>query len=166
MLRIVYSSSARSGMDAAMLNRILGSARVRNARRDISGMLLYRDGVFLQLLEGREVDVRYVFDRITVDPRHKRLVKLVDEPITERDFAGWHMGYRVVTAADIASAEPAREIIHKPLANFAALELNPPAATRLVLSFARPLGISKTAGPRLAIARTAPRAPPGRAAVQ
>jgi hypothetical protein len=58
MFRLVYSSSARSGMTEDELKLILESAKVRNARRGVTGMLLFRDGVFLQLLEGEEVDVR------------------------------------------------------------------------------------------------------------
>jgi hypothetical protein len=106
MIRLVYSSAARAGMDEAELKRILDGARTRNARREVTGMLLYRDGVFLQLLEGQEVDVRFVYSRIAQDPRHHRVVKLIEETIAQRDFASWSMGYQVLTATHLNALSP------------------------------------------------------------
>lgn len=142
MIRLVYSSAARAGIDEAELKRILESARARNARREVTGMLLYRDGVFLQLLEGQEVDVRYVFTRIAQDPRHQRVVKLMEEAITQRDFASWSMGYQVLTPAHLDAIAPPDPVTRKPSVNMGMLEVDAPLATRLLLSFAQPMGFA------------------------
>ena len=142
MIRLVYSSAARAGMDEAELKRILDGARTRNARREVTGMLLYRDGVFLQLLEGEEVDVRYVFARIAQDPRHQRVVKLLEETISQRDFASWSMGYQVVTHAQLDALAPPDPVTRKPSVNMGMLEVDPPLATKLLLSFAQPMGFA------------------------
>lgn len=142
MIRLVYSSAARAGMDEAELKRILEAARTRNARREVTGMLLYRDGVFLQLLEGQEVDVRYVYSRIAQDPRHHRVVKLMEETITQRDFASWSMGYQVLTPAHLDAVSPPDPVTRKPTVNMGMLEVDAPLATRLLLSFAQPMGFA------------------------
>jgi len=142
MFRLVYSSSARSGMTEDELKLILESAKVRNARRGVTGMLLFRDGVFLQLLEGEEVDVRYVYNRIVNDPRHQRVVNLLQEKIDQRDFASWSMGYQVPTDEQIAATGAPGLASRKPGASFSMLEMDPPFATKLILSFAEPMGFA------------------------
>lgn len=142
MIRLVYSSAARAGMDEAELKRILDGARTRNARREVTGMLLYRDGVFLQLLEGQEVDVRYVYSRIAQDPRHQRVVKLLEETITQRDFASWSMGYQVLTPTHLDALSPPDPVTRKPAVNMGMLEVDAPLATKLLLSFAQPMGFA------------------------
>lgn len=131
MKRIVYSSSAVGPVDEQTLADILAVARVRNARRDITGMLLYRDGVFLQLIEGSDVEVDLVLDFIRRDQRHRRLTLLVDERISARAFPGWSMGYRALHGADVGadgtSAKPMHEIAR-----------DAPYALKLLLRFAEP----------------------------
>lgn len=140
MFRLVYSSSARNGMTEEELKLILESAKVRNARRGVTGMLLFRDGVFLQLLEGEEVDVRYVYNRIVNDPRHQRVVNLPQEKSDQRDFASWSMGYQVPTDAQIAATGAPGLASHTPGASFSMLEMDPPFAIKLIVSFAEPMG--------------------------
>lgn len=135
MIRIVYSSAARAGIGEAELHEVLAAARIRNARREISGLLLFRDRVFLQLLEGRAVDVHYVMSRIERDPRHHRIVRLVEEPITTRDFPNWSMGYETVEDDQLLPPETTTRRL-RPQVSMAALSVDPPMATRLLLGFA------------------------------
>lgn len=135
MIRIVYSSAARAGIGEAELHDILAAARIRNARREITGLLLFRDRVFLQLLEGREVDVRYVLSRIEHDPRHHGIVRLVEEPIATRDFPSWSMGYETVEDDQLRLPETTTRRL-RPQVSMAALSIDPPMATRLLLGFA------------------------------
>lgn len=135
MIRIVYSSAARAGITAPQLEDILAAARIRNARREITGLLLFRDGVFLQLLEGRAVDVHYVLGRIEQDPRHHRIVRLLEEPIGSRDFPKWSMGYETLEEDALLPRETTTRRL-RPQLDMAALSVDPPAATQLLLSFA------------------------------
>jgi hypothetical protein len=104
LLSIVYSSSATvpfSEMDLALL---LATSRMNNEARSLTGVLLYRDGQFMQALEGPERTVRAVFARIAADPRHDGVWTLDERTIDERRFGSWAMGYRALSEADVAAA--------------------------------------------------------------
>jgi Sensors of blue-light using FAD len=90
LLKIVYSSQP-FGYDEAMLAGILMDARRCNARDDVTGALICRREVFLQLLEGPERQVRDAFQRIGQDDRHLDIVLHVSEPVSERMFGNWAM---------------------------------------------------------------------------
>ncbi|MBG6108968.1 BLUF domain-containing protein [Frigoribacterium sp. CG_9.8] len=93
MLSLVYLSSESYPYTDSDLATSLTIWRANNQRLDITGVLLYRDGQILQLLEGPEDAVRTMFAVIALDPRHKQVQKLSEEIITERDFPNWSMGY-------------------------------------------------------------------------
>ncbi|MFS0795395.1 BLUF domain-containing protein [Microbacterium sp. 1P10AE] len=95
---LTYSSTAAVPFDDGDLARLLESSRVANVGTDLSGLLLYRGGRFLQVLEGPETAVRDAIDRIGRDPRHRDLRILVSEQIEERRFADWTMGYEPIGA--------------------------------------------------------------------
>lgn len=134
MKRIVYSSAATGFLDEKTLADILGVARVRNARRDISGMLLYRDGVFLQLLEGSAIELGVVFNSIRVDPRHQRVTVLVEETIPSRAFPAWSMGYGVPQDSDLTRPGTAPKTLSE-------IAHDAPLALQLLLRFAGPAAI-------------------------
>ncbi|MFG6503081.1 BLUF domain-containing protein [Microbacterium sp. P05] len=97
MLSLVYSSTAAAPFDDQELQNLLVQARQNNSDRGLTGMLLYRGGRFVQVLEGSESDVRAVVERIDIDPRHSNMRILFEEPIAERQFADWTMGYEPIS---------------------------------------------------------------------
>ncbi len=101
MITLLYLSSATAQFSDADLVELLTRARLHNSRLGITGMLLYHDGNFLQVLEGEETSVRALFSKIAQDPRHHGVIKLLDRPITERVFSEWSMAFR--TIADLSS---------------------------------------------------------------
>lgn len=76
------------------LKRILEVSRRNNARLQISGMLLYKEGLFFQVLEGDESPVRQLFTLISMDRRHHSIVMVDEGPIAARSFSDWSMGFR------------------------------------------------------------------------
>jgi hypothetical protein len=92
-LLIVYASTARRLYTDADLTALLATARRNNAQRDITGMLLYGGGSFLQVLEGPEVAVRERFARIVADSAHKNVDVLLEDVVAERQFGEWSMGF-------------------------------------------------------------------------
>lgn len=90
---IAYVSTAVRPFDGDQLLDLLNTSRERNHREDITGLLLYSNGQFLQCIEGPEDTLRKLFAHIEVDSRHKNVKALVDETIDERNFAAWSMGY-------------------------------------------------------------------------
>ncbi|NYZ61768.1 BLUF domain-containing protein [Luteimonas deserti] len=102
--QLLYRSGQLYEFTTADMIRLLLESRSRNARRGISGMLLMRDGLFMQLLEGPAPDVDALFARISVDPRHCE-VQLVTR--TERDtplLSHWRMAW---AEAPVDAAGPA-----------------------------------------------------------
>jgi len=75
---------------------ILKVARSRNAENDVTGVLLYSDGTFIQVLEGGADRVDQVFESISNDKRHKNLIKLVDSNLDKKHFPDWNMGFAAV----------------------------------------------------------------------
>lgn len=57
-------------------------------------MLLYNNATYMQVLEGPEKDVHEIYESILKDSRNTGNVKLLEEPIDQRDFSGWSMGFK------------------------------------------------------------------------
>ena len=92
MLSIVYSSTAERSFDDVDLAQLLAQSRATNAAHGLTGLLVHRQGRFLQLIEGEEADVRERMAAILADDRHGRISTLMEERITERQFPDWTMG--------------------------------------------------------------------------
>ncbi len=90
----VYVSSASKAMNEEEILELLRVARRKNEQLGITGMLLYRDGNFLQVLEGPESAVDHVLDNIKRDSRHHDMFTLSRRTIEERQFADWRMAFR------------------------------------------------------------------------
>jgi len=88
--QIIYTSQP-FGYDRATLSGILMSARRWNKRNDITGSLICRHDVYLQLLEGPSDAVDATYARIARDDRHVNVIEVVSAPITERLFGDWDM---------------------------------------------------------------------------
>jgi hypothetical protein len=97
MFRILYLSTANQPFSSGDLSELLQKARARNDAAHVTGMLVHSDGDFLQVLEGEPEDVIGVYDRISVDPRH-RDVSLLQRGLGfgDRLFPNWTMGFKRV----------------------------------------------------------------------
>ena len=89
---LTYVSTATRELSQDDLNELLAQCRKNNAKRGITGMLLYKDGNFMQVLEGEETAVRSIYAKISGDPRHKGEILLQQGTEEERQFLGWSMG--------------------------------------------------------------------------
>ena len=98
MKNIVYVSSAYKLLNDDQLLNILTAARKNNTERDVTGILLYSEGTFMQVLEGHADDVSYIFSKIAGDARHKNIITLVDDHIDNKTFADWSMGFSTLRA--------------------------------------------------------------------
>jgi Sensors of blue-light using FAD len=96
--QLVYVSKALTGerMEEE-LEDILRRSENNNSRDEISGVLLLRGNLFLQLLEGPAEAVHQTYKRISADPRHQSLAKLVDQPAKTRLYQDWSMAFRSLT---------------------------------------------------------------------
>jgi hypothetical protein len=99
-MHLIYLSDLVDRQES-LLADILQSAARHNQRDGITGMLLYAEGNFLQVLEGDSVAVQATFARIAKDPRHSNITVLLQEALAQRHFAQWSMGYKQLRAADV-----------------------------------------------------------------
>ena len=88
----VYCSRATEGVDDAEVGRIVEAAQRRNIARGITGVLVFGNGVFFQLLEGPAVQIQKLIANIQCDPRHCDVVSLDwSEERRERLYPNWEM---------------------------------------------------------------------------
>ena len=88
----VYCSRATEGVDDAEVDRIVEAAQRRNIARGITGVLVFGNGVFFQLLEGPAVEVQKLIANLHCDPRHCDVVSLDwSEERRERLYPNWEM---------------------------------------------------------------------------
>lgn len=98
MFRLIYISGETMMLTQAVLEDILTKAREKNSGLGVTGLLLHKDGNFLQVLEGEEQTVRTLFEEIRRDPRHRRVACVLEETVEERDFKDWSMAFRRLDA--------------------------------------------------------------------
>ena len=94
MFHLVYVSSAVKPFDNTELVEMLNKARAKNLGLGVTGMLLYKDGNFMQVLEGDKSVVRDLFETIKTDPRHHGVIAILEQEIKAPVFADWSMGFR------------------------------------------------------------------------
>lgn len=103
LVHCIYCSAAvKPETTRADLDDLLAKARTKNASLDVTGMLLYQDGVFFQVLEGDRPVVEALYAKIEADGRHRRITRLIIESIEERTFAQWTMGFSAITSKELA----------------------------------------------------------------
>lgn len=90
--QLLYVSGAAGVVTDDDIEQILTASRKNNAARGVTGMLLYADGAFIQVLEGEESDVKAIARRIQRDRRHRNYMVLCEQFAQERAFADWQMG--------------------------------------------------------------------------
>lgn len=81
---------------------ILEVSRIKNEQNNLTGMLLYGEGVFIQVLEGEEETLENTFRSIERDDRHYSIIKMTEGYITERNFPDWRMGFKAANANQLA----------------------------------------------------------------
>lgn len=101
LIQLVYCSAATRPFDRDAFARLLSGAREHNGRIGVTGMLLFADGSFFQVLEGPPEVVDALFEHIRHDPRHERVTVIIREVIARRAFADWTMGFAHLSAPDL-----------------------------------------------------------------
>jgi muconolactone delta-isomerase len=105
ILTIVYASEATEAFNKESLHNLLETARIRNSKLDITGLLLYEDKSFLQVIEGRPSVIKALFNKIKKDSRHKHVAKILEITSHEKSFEEWTMGHGMVTIDELESIE-------------------------------------------------------------
>ena len=90
LTQLIYTSRP-FGFDAQGLDDILLSARRNNRRDGITGCLICRADLFVQMLEGERAAVTATFHRILQDERHLEVALIWCGDTPMRRFPDWDM---------------------------------------------------------------------------
>ena len=86
LVHCIYSSVQTHPLSAAEIAKLVQDSCIRNKQRGITGILLHVEDTFFQVLEGDSATIDELYDKILIDPRHKRITKIISEPIAKRFF--------------------------------------------------------------------------------
>lgn len=100
LIQLVYASQLRG--DESVLSAIHSHAVRNNTAHTITGMLLYANRRFLQVLEGERDVVHTTFSHIKADPRHEQVTLILEQPIEAHYFQHWNMGFRQLSDEALA----------------------------------------------------------------
>ncbi|MCK6579990.1 MAG: BLUF domain-containing protein [Anaerolineae bacterium] len=114
MFSLVYVSFAAHDLNDEALKDILKVARETNQQMEITGMLLYRDGFFIQVLEGDEDKVKALFARIAADPRHRNVLTVHTGRVESRRFPDWTMGFNKLSDSDLDQIPGFTDFLSRP----------------------------------------------------
>jgi hypothetical protein len=115
---LIYTSVANQKMADNELKELLKKSRANNSSLEITGMLLYLDPFFIQVLEGDEVVINKAFDTIKQDPRHYKVSIIYKKLIPHRLFPDWTMGFNKITKESIEKIEGYSDYLQKPSIEF------------------------------------------------
>jgi hypothetical protein len=132
MYSSTYVSSATIPFSNDSLRALLLSSRTNNERAGITGMLLYKGGNFMQVLEGERGVVLETQNRIFGDVRHRGHIVLLAEAIPDRRFGKWSMGFRDLNA--VQNVPGYDDFLNTPLTDARFLE-DPSACQKLLQIF-------------------------------
>jgi hypothetical protein len=116
LLSLTYVSSATELLAVPELLDLLAAVRPKNEALGLSGLLLYSGGNIIQVLEGPEDAVESTFRTILDDPRHKDVIVMLRDPIEQRAFPDWSMGFRDISRAEVQRVEGLSTFLQEPLA--------------------------------------------------
>lgn len=101
LIHLIYSSAAMYDFSEDDLIDLLAKSRANNSSIDVTGMLLYTERSFFQILEGEPAVVDALFAKISLDKRHTKVITIIRETIPKRSFGEWSMGYANVTSQEV-----------------------------------------------------------------
>ena len=97
VFQLIYRSQASIPFSEEDLLTLLEKCRKNNSERDVTGILLYGNGYFLQLLEGTmDAVCDLYYNHIAHDPRHQNISLLHQMPVAARLYPDWSMAFRAL----------------------------------------------------------------------
>ena len=134
LYQLVYTSTATESLSRTELVELLKGSVRRNTRAGITGLLLYQSGTFIQALEGEKAALVELFEKISRDPRHHHIIRLIQGPIKERNFPNSAMAFRDLDSPELRKLTGYSEFLNTPL-NGELMAKDIPACKRLLLIF-------------------------------
>jgi Sensors of blue-light using FAD len=109
---LVYISRTTENLFQSDLNKILTQAQQKNTSLEVTGLLLYKNGYFIQALEGDQKTVITLFEKIAQDHRHTNVIKILETTQTSRLFANWAMAFRNLDDAETQNLQGFSQLVN------------------------------------------------------
>ena len=135
MIQLIYGSTAVKPFTNEQLVELLKKAREKNERLNITGMLLYYDRSFIQVLEGDAEAVDGLFETIKNADRHESVTMFFRRETTAREFPEWEMGFMELSDDDIAKVPGYTEVLNEHTLNAAYFADHPSYAKTFLAAF-------------------------------
>ena len=97
MYFLLYSSQAKGHPNTQEFAIILEQCLRNNPAKGITGLLLYHNGSFMQIIEGEKENILALYEVIRQDLRHEHVQTIVAGEQDGRKFPNWAMGFRAFT---------------------------------------------------------------------
>ncbi len=133
MISITYASSATSLFSEALVPDLVDQCQRNNSRLGITGILAYSDGNFMQVIEGADLVIDTLYQRIKLDPRHRDVTTIHQQRIEAREFQGWSMAYNILPAKPLRTHRLPEAFLDR--ARQRPLPLPEGSASKLICSF-------------------------------
>lgn len=147
LIHFVYASVATQPFGKEDLTELLRQSRPANSRLGLTGMLLYSQGSFFQVLEGQPDSIDALYRKLLPDPRHRQVTAIIREPISKRYFGEWSMGFSTVSPYELADIEGTNDFFH---GGSCFTRIGPGRAKKLLTAFAGGRWRARLAEPELA----------------
>ena len=134
MFHAALASTAPYLLTKSGLRSMMKEARETNAQCGVTGLLLYSEGSFLQVLEGERDEVIKLVNRLREDPRHQDFRILLNGETAHRLFQDWLMAFRDLTDGSLSRTPGFSDFLNTPYSG-AEFTGNPAPCLRLLLSF-------------------------------
>ncbi|MGB5418460.1 BLUF domain-containing protein [Algibacter sp.] len=96
---ICYISDSREYESLENVKKIYTKAKQNNLKLNITGILIYQNGNFLQVLEGHEEQVDKTYEKIRNDSRHRNIIKVINNTIEQRIFEDYNFGFSIIKSS-------------------------------------------------------------------
>ena len=92
--QLIYMSASAKALTTEDLEQILNASRRNNLEKHITGLLVVKGEMFLQVLEGDSEDIKPLFQKLRDDQRHREISIISWDTIENRNFPDWSMGFK------------------------------------------------------------------------
>ena len=133
MISVTYVSSAVYRFSEATLLDLVDQCQRNNERLGVTGILAYSDGNFMQAIEGADLVIHTLYERIQRDSRHRGVQIVHQQAIEAREFRGWSMAYNILPPTALRTNQTPQAFLDRERRR--ALPMPAGSASSLVCSF-------------------------------
>ena len=134
---LVYTSTASRPLSKSDLERILTNARARNLEEQVTGLLLFTQGKFMQYLEGPQSGVLKIFEIIKQSRLHEQIAEVSRQNLAVREYGDWSMAFLADVDAHVLPGADQQAVIQRGLEAQTAADASP-AHTQLAEFWKKP----------------------------